>query len=208
MNIGVDMDSVIAEIIRPLDTFHNKKYKTNFTYEDHITYDLRLVWKCSNEEVFRRIFDYYESEEFLTTTPVEGSQKALKELSKKHSLHLITSRPLSLEKISHVWLNTFFPHIFTSIHHTNQMSPDGRERGAKKSTICKKIHADCMIDDYLTYALDCANSGIKTFLFPAPWNKNIRICHPRLQKATSWNEICYTISHESKKPHYKNRARV
>lgn len=34
MHIGVDIDSVLAEIMRPLIEFHNKKYKTNIKYKD------------------------------------------------------------------------------------------------------------------------------------------------------------------------------
>lgn len=189
MIIGVDMDSVIAEIIRPMDTFHNRLYGTNLTYEDHTEWDLSKLWGCDFEEMFVRIFKYYDSPEFAHTLPVEGSQKALRELAKKHSLHLITSRPFTIEAESHKWLNLHFPAIFNSIHHTNQVSEEGFGKGTKKSVICKQIHADFMIDDHIENILDCADYEINTIMFPAPWNTQMELKHPFVQRIGGWKEI-------------------
>ena len=65
-----------------------------------------------------------------------------------------------------------------------------------------------MIDDHITYALDCAENGILTLLLDTPWNKKENIAHPLLKRVASWDDICYTISHESQKPYIKNRTRI
>lgn len=135
MIIGVDMDSVIAELIRPADRFHNRVYGTSIQYDDHTSYDLRNNWECDLEEMFRRIFEFFNSPEFSTILPISGSQKVLTQLSRRHSLHLITSRPHSIEEKSKKWLNEYFPHVFNSIHHTNQISEKGFGKGIKKSVI-------------------------------------------------------------------------
>ncbi len=208
MNIGVDMDSVIAEIMRPLDYFHNRKYNSTISYEDHLVYDLSSVWACSGEEVYKRIFEFYDSPEFLNTLPVEGSQNGIKELARMHNLHLITSRPHEVEQKTKHWLNSFFPHVFASVTHTNQVSRNGKGKGEKKSTIGKQMKIDIMIDDHVSYAFDCADNEITTLLFEAPWNRNYKISHPHIQRVATWKEICYTISHESQKSHHKNRTGV
>ncbi|MCX6732375.1 MAG: hypothetical protein NTV98_02440, partial [Candidatus Roizmanbacteria bacterium] len=189
MNIGVDMDSVIAEIIRPIDVFHNRVYKTNLEYNDHKFYDLRSVWLCSQEEVYGRIFEFYNSPEFAKTKPIEGSQEGIKELSKLHNLHLITSRPHDIEQKTKQWLSTFFPHQFASVTHTNQISKNGKGLSTKKSAIGKELKIDIMIDDHITYALDCADNEIFTLLFEAPWNKDVVINHAHLKKVASWKEV-------------------
>lgn len=189
MNIGVDMDSVIAEIIVPIDLFHNRQYKTNLSYDDHIVYDLRSLWQCNNEQVYERIFEFYHSPEFTKVKPIVGSQEGVKKLSKLHNLHLITSRPHDIEQKTKQWLNTFFPHQFASITHTNQVSKKGGGTSVKKSVIAKQLKIEVMIDDHLTYALDCADNEIKTFLFEAPWNKDYIPQHKFMAKVSGWNEI-------------------
>jgi len=208
MNIGVDMDSVIVDIMGPLDLFHNRAYKTNLKYDDHRIYDLSTVWLCSKEEVGKRIYEFYYSPEFLSVKPIAHSQEKLRELSKLHNLHLITSRPSEIEEMSKKWLHTYFPHIFTSVHHTNQATKNKKEETHKKSAIAKKLKIDIMIDDHITYALDCADNEILTLLFDAPWNRHYTNTHTFLKRVASWEEICYTISHESQKPHYQNRAGI
>jgi len=193
MIIGVDMDSVIAEIIRPMDAFHNREYGTNLQYDDHAEWDLSKLWNCTIEEMFVRVFKYDNSPEFSKVIPIQGSQKVLAELSKKHSFHLITSRPFSIEKESLKWLNTFFPAIFNSTHHTNQISEEGFGKGTKKSVLCKQIHADIMIDDHIENVLDCADYEIKTLLFPAPWNRTYVNTHPFIHKINSWEEVTMHI---------------
>ena len=208
MNIGVDMDSVIAEIICPLDAFHNRKYKTAISYEDHILYDLSAIWMCSADEVYKRIFEFYDAPEFSKVKPIEGSQGGIKELARMHNLHLITSRPHDVEEQTKQWIHTFFPRVFTSITHTNQVSKNGKGKSMKKSAIGKQMKIDVMIDDHITYALDCADNEISTLLFEAPWNKSLTVNHSYMRRVASWQEVCYTISHESQKPHHKNRASI
>lgn len=208
MNIGVDMDSVIAEIIRPIDIFHNRVYKTSLGYKSHSTYDLQSLWTCTQEEMYGRVFEFYHSPEFDDTKPIEGSQTAIKELSKTHTLHLITARPYDIEHKTRHWVDTFFPRQFASITHTNLVSKDGKGAGLKKSAIGKKLKIEIMIDDHIPYALDCADNGIFTLLFNAPWNEHVEVKHPYVKKVASWTEVCYTISHESQKPHHQDRARI
>ncbi len=194
MIIGVDMDSVLAEFLSPLDAFHNRVYKTNITYSDHTNYDLRVYWGCSLEEMFERMFAFYNSAEFLTIPPIGSSQIVLKELGRKHSLHLITSRPHSIEKQSLAWLDKYYPQMFNSIHHTNQISEKGFGKGVKKSAICAQIHADIMIDDHIENVYDCADHMIKTLMFPAPWNLSFEANHPYIQKVSGWDEIASILA--------------
>ena len=194
MIIGVDMDSVIAEIIRPIDLFHNRQYGTNITYDDHESYDLRLYWNCSLEDMYRRIFEFYDSPEFEETKPVAGSQSALGILAEDHELHLITARPYDVEAQSRKWLDKHFPRIFKEIHHTNLISKGGKETSVKKSEICRKMGATVMIDDHIDYILDCAESAITSYLFPAPWNRGKKIVHPRIRQITGWEEAVELIN--------------
>lgn len=194
MIIGIDMDSVIAEIIRPIDLFHNRKYGTNITYDDHYSYDLRLYWNCTLEDMYKRIFEFYDSPEFQLTQPVQGAQEALTFLAQNHELHLITARPYDVEEQSRQWLGEYFPGIFKEIHHTNLISKGGKGISIKKSEICRKMGATVMVDDHIDYILDCADNAIMSYLFTAPWNASKTISHPHVKRVAGWKELVGLIN--------------
>lgn len=194
MIIGIDMDSVIAEIIRPIDLFHNRQYGTNIAYDDHDDYNLCLYWNCSLDDMYKRIFEFYASPEFQETKPIAGSQEALTLLAQDHELHLITARPYDVEEQSRQWLGEYFPGIFKEIHHTNLISKGGTGVSIKKSEICKKMGATVMIDDHVEYILDCADNSIMSYLFPAPWNTDTQISHPHVRRVTGWAEVVRLIN--------------
>lgn len=187
MKIGIDMDSVIAEILGPMVEFHNRKYFTTLTSEDHTMYDLSAVWRCSPNEVLTRIYEYYESSFFDSVQPVEGSLQGVEYLYKKYDLYLITSRPHIIENKTASWLNTFFPGKFKKICHTNQISQE-HEIKKMKSTVCKEEGIMHMIDDAPDYALDCASVNIQVYLFSAPWNYNYPR-HKHIKPVKGWDEI-------------------
>jgi len=188
MKIGVDMDSVLAEIILPLDTFHNNIYKTRISFSDHTVYRLDKLWNCSEKEVIRRIYEFYESPYFDRTKPIEGAKKGINILAKDHTLILISSRPIIIEHKSHEWLDIYFKNKFSKIVHTNQVSHKHETR-KKKSEICVEEGISIMIEDHVDYALDCALAGIQVYLLPAPWNKNNNITHSNIKRVNNWTEI-------------------
>lgn len=187
------MDSVIAYIMEPLCRFHNKNYDTSLVPDDITQYDLTPFWRCSVEEMYKRIFLFYESPYFHQTKPVQGAQLALKKISKTHELHLITSRPYEVEAVSHAWLTTYFPQVFAYVHHTNQVSRTKSEKSIKKSEVCKSVGATLMIDDHIDYAIDCAEGGISTLLFEAPWNKTYTPTHANIRRVANWNEVASLV---------------
>lgn len=188
MKIGVDMDSVLAEIILPLDIFHNEIYKTAITYNDHTTYRLDKLWKCSEKEVIKRIYEFYNSSYFDKIKPVIGARKGTCALSKVHTLILISSRPTTIEHKSHEWLDIYFKDKFSKIVHTNQVSHK-HERRKKKSEICMKEGIHTMIEDHVDFAFDCANAGIQVLLLSTPWNRKEKVMHPNIKRVNNWTEI-------------------
>ena len=183
------MDSVIADIFTEMNQFHNDTYHTSLKPQDYTDYDLSLFWNCTDDEVFRRIFLFYESPYFARVKPIDGAQEALKVLSATHELHLITSRPFEIEQQSRTWLTTYFPGIFSQVHHTNQVSRNRTGASHKKSAICKHIGAQLMIDDHIDYVLDCAENGVQALLFPAPWNTKFQTTHKNIRKTKGWEEV-------------------
>ncbi len=187
MHIGVDIDSVIAEVTPQLFRFHNDIYKTKHTKRKHTTYDLSPFWKTSPEETLKRIYEFYDSPYFDLIKPVKGSIKGIRLLIRNHTLSAITSRPYYIEEKTVRWLNVHFPKRFSAIHHTNWVSSPTSPK-KKKSEVCLELGIELLIDDHLDFAFDVASTGIPVFLFNQPWNQTKDL--PKgVRRVYSWKEI-------------------
>lgn len=187
MHIGVDIDSVIAEIVHPLFQFHNDVYYTRVKKHQHTRYDLSPTWQVSQEEVLKRVYEFYASPYFDLVKPVKGAKKGIQYLSKRHKLSAITSRPYHIEQKTIRWLDMHFPKQFSAIRHTNWFSSPNAPK-KKKSEICLEIEIELLIDDHLDFAYDVASIGIPVLLFNQPWNQTNTL--PKgIRRVHSWKEI-------------------
>lgn len=187
MNIALDMDSVIADIGPALVKYHNKRFGTSYTIEDHDTYDFTKVWGCSAEEAMERVFDFYRSEDANQIQPVKGAVGAVSYLSQKHKLYVITSRPHFTDKKTLNWVEKYFPGKFERVIHSNQFNKAG-EKFRLKSEIALELRAEAMFEDHIDYANDCAEAGIKTYLLEMPWNRG-REVNPLVTRMRNWTEV-------------------
>jgi len=193
--IGLDLDSVLAEIMTPLNDYVNKKYNTNFLLKDYTDFGLWKVWKCEKEESMRRVFDFYMSSQFNDILPITGAVEAIKSLKNNFELIVITSRPHITEKGTNKWIKKYFLNNITKVIHTNQYSKKG-EKQRLKSEVAKFYKISYLVEDHTTYALDCANKGIKTFLLDMPWNKK-EIINKNIKRVFNWKEIVNIIDNHS-----------
>lgn len=184
--IGLDLDSVLAEIVGPLNKFHNKHYKTNYSFENYSDYRLYKIWKCLPEESMKRVYDFYNSPDFDYIEMVAGAKEAVDYLSGKYELVVITSRPNFTEKRTDQWVKRNFPGKISMIYHTNQFSSP-KEKKKLKSEICIDLNIKTLVDDNLDFALDCALKDIKVFLMDNPWNQQKKL-HKNIKRVKSWSE--------------------
>ncbi|MEM4260648.1 MAG: hypothetical protein QXG00_05410 [Candidatus Woesearchaeota archaeon] len=187
MHIGVDIDSVLADIVRPLIFYHNSKYKTKTRYHDLITHGLSTYWNCSEDETTKRILEFYNTDHFENLKPIYGSKVAIKILRKKHILSAVTARPMIIEHKSIKWLNKHYPNSFSAVYHTNIML-DYYNPKNKKSDYIKKYNINILIDDNLNFATECAEKDIKVLLFNSPWNQSKNL-HKNIKRVFSWRQI-------------------
>ena len=108
MKIGIDIDGVLADCIKTLHLFYNMVHDGNLKPEDYKHYDLERVWGGSKERAIQIVSSFYLSREFEQIIPVEGSQKAVNELSRRHHLIALTSRPESTKHKTEEWFNRHF----------------------------------------------------------------------------------------------------
>jgi hypothetical protein len=189
MIIGVDIDDVLGETNIAFDDFHNKKYGTNFKKEDHSTFDLALVWNLPTEEMVKRLRAFFSDGHHFNIEPVIGAKKALKELSKKHEIKIITARMEDFKSQTLEWLNKHYGEITLEVHHANHYYGLNNDT---KSDICVKLGVEILIDDCLEFSLECAEKGIKVLLLDNPWNQ-IDNLPKNVTRVNDWNHILEKI---------------
>lgn len=180
MIIAIDLDEVLAETLRAALFFHNEKYATSWVYETVGTSRFWQLWGGEKDEMFRKSDEFIGSSHFKNIVPVAGAVDGVKKLrGQNHQLFIVTTRPSSLEDVTQVWVEKYFPDSFNAIH----FSP---ENG--KSLICKKILAKVLFEDDEFNALECASQAVNVFLFDKPWNKEL-IKNDAIHRASDWSEI-------------------
>ena len=169
MKIALDIDGVLADIMPVLNVFYNRTHGTNYKVEDYQHHDLEKTWGGTKEEAIKVVEEFYQSPSFLNIGPISGSPKAIHDLSGKHFLFSVTSRPKSIEPKTLTFLQKNFQEKIKKVFHTGQYIHSAGS--INKFDICASEKAELLVEDCLETAIDCANRGLKTFLLVAPHNQ-------------------------------------
>lgn len=184
--IAVDFDEVTADFISYFIYFHNLMYKTNLKRTQVSSYYLHQAFETSKEEMGIRFAEFRSLKLLEQLKPAKGAIAGINKLIELgFSPNFVTARPQAIEGETRVWFGKYFENRKFPIYFTHEAS--GRPK-LKKSEICKSIGARILIDDHIENALDCAENGIKVFLFDAPWNQTEDLPEGVI-RVKSWKEI-------------------
>lgn len=191
MIIGVDCDEPLAQLIDALVTWHNKTYTTTFTKPDHTDYLLSKIWGGTPEEAYQKVFDFYHSPDFELIEPTPGSVKATQQLAQKHTLYVITSRPIITKQKTLQWIQKHYGQTFADIYFSGEFnSLMGKEmQGLSKGQICNELEVDIYIEDNIEYAQEVVDAGVPVLLFDAPWNNALTTLPQDMTRVSTWEEI-------------------
>lgn len=184
--IGIDLDDVLLDFNQALCEYHNARYDPKYTWDNIRTYALENTWVCTREEVRRRIFEFYVTDEHARALPVTGAQEALKRISRAHNCVVVTSRPETIRERTLEWCEKHFPGLFRDIHFTNQFGTNIPT--AHKGEVCQRLGIEVYIEEAPHHALDVAQSGIPVLLYNVPWNQGVSP-HPNVTRVYSWEDI-------------------
>ncbi|KAA8498248.1 hypothetical protein FVE85_5833 [Porphyridium purpureum] len=218
--LAVDLDEVLCEFVEALCAFHNERYGPCTASESENvggaasgnaemlsvssfhSYVFSEVWGGTNLEAQIKVHEFFGSPHFLNIRVVPGAMDGIGRLREKYRLVVVTSRQLVIEKETRAWLDQFFPAVFDQVVFGNHWGLTGQK--LSKPELCKAVGATTIIDDNLTYAKQCASSGIRVLLFDLdgkyPWNKDgttaqldqLSNQEDRLpiQRVFSWDQVC------------------
>jgi uncharacterized protein len=187
LKIGIDIDDVTCEFVRPYLDFHNKKFKTNFIF-DQITKP--LFWESFgiDQSKMQEYFDDFQNNYLLLEEfpLVNGVKEAINKLSKIGEIFFITARPFKLISRTQTFLDKNFPDVHFELIHSGDL------HGGKKnkSEICKELGINILIDDISSFCEDCSKKGIKVFLFDKPWNNLFNEKdYENITRVKNWEEV-------------------
>jgi len=168
LKIAIDMDHVIADLMKKWLKYYNKKYKDNLTIQDIKTWNLISYVK---HECGDKIYDIlYKNNFYLDLEVVENSIEVTKKLIKKFDLYIATDvmvNPRSMDA-KYKWLQNNFLHI-----------PDRNYIFCGDKSI---VNTDFLIDDGLHNLEKFKGTGI---LMNAPWNQNSN----KFIRVNGWKDI-------------------
>ncbi len=184
IKIGIDIDDVIIEFMKNYLAFINKKNKTDFKWHNIKEYHL---WKTeiynSKEKAIKEMHDFLDSEEFDNLSLLPEVKESIELISNTHEIYFITARPKKIKEKTELFFKKEFPNNNFNVFYSGDIFG-----GKTKSEICEQIGISIMVEDNLTYALNCANKGIRVFLLDKPWNEHEKK-NENIIRVNDWNEI-------------------
>ncbi len=191
MKIGIDLDDVLSKTTAAFIEFHNKNYGTNLDIKTKEKYGWWEIIDVVMDEYKKRVGEFYTTDYFLNTEPIEGAKNVLGELKKDNELYVITARSDDVKKVTEKWIEENYPNIFTKIYFTNQFGQTGVK--TSKAIICNDLNIDVFIEDSINFALECAAPNRKVFLLDYPWNQKDKL-PVGVTRVNSWKEIGRLVS--------------
>ena len=192
MRIGIDFDDVIADSMQTIIDLQNKQFGTSYKREDATHFHLEDIWGGTKEEWRAKLDDFLSTKHLASLNPVAGVIPALDALKKGgHELYIVTGRSEEGVAATEQWVAEHFPETFAGIHYGFHLASDPT-KSRKKSEICKENKVELMIEDHFGNAKECAEAGIRVFLFDQPWNQGE--LPQNIERIKSWDEIVTKLS--------------
>ncbi len=190
MNIGIDLDEVLADFLPALIEYHNDTYGTSLAREQFGSYRFWETWGGTREEAIQKVYDFHKTPYFENMKPIFGSQEAVKILKQKNNLAIITSRQDDISEATKRWITKHFPNTFSEIYFANHYSQNGISKTKKQ--ICDHAGIEVLIEDSQEYALECLDPKRRIVLINCPWNKDYKLPQ-EIYRVDSWKEIIKSI---------------
>ncbi|MFH1856524.1 MAG: hypothetical protein ABH836_04770 [Candidatus Omnitrophota bacterium] len=178
--IGVDIDGIIADT----DTAFRKKMKEVFKrdFPRHLVtqfnYEKCFEFTEAEERIFYGLF--VEEELWANINLIKGARNTLNKLNEKHSLIIITGRPVEVKEVTIKWLRE------KEIPFDKLYFMQGRQ---KHEVALQNGHElTHFMEDHPDYAFGMAEIGVNVFLMDYPWNQKIKN-HPLITRVKDWRQI-------------------
>jgi len=189
MNIGFDLDGVIAQTSEMLIEALNTKFGSTLPVDTFKNYKLEDNVYSEDKEVNKQAIIYLQrmivtNKRLKSIIPYPDSVITINKLKKMgHKIFIITSRPLKFKELTAVWLRQhgipFDDFVLTG--------------GYTKGDYAKKFNLDCFVDDLQDNLYDMYMSKHRwkkgLLLMTQPWNEDIILDTSKYIRVHGWGDI-------------------
>lgn len=178
--IGVDIDGVIADTDTAFRKRMSEVFKRDFPQDVMKEFNYEDCFEFTDEEraIFYNLF--LDRRLWEGIEAINGARETLTKLKQKHSLIIITGRPIEVSDVTFAWLEK------NEIPFDKVYFMEGREKyEIAQSNGHKFSH---FLEDHPDHAFRMAQSGVKVLLMDYPWNQRIEK-HPGIERVKNWAEI-------------------
>lgn len=179
--IAIDCDDVLVSGTEHVISSYNKLYGTSVQLE-HAHQADNPEWEAERDEVFRRIHNIQQTDEYAQIAPDKDAITVVKKLAKHHCLYVVSARHHEVLGVTRAMLDRYFPSCFKGIEHV------GSSRS--KGEVCKEINADVMIDDNVKNLQSAQEVGVKKLIWfgSYPW-QNYDEWPEGVDRCLDWDSI-------------------
>lgn len=189
MNIGFDLDEVIAQTAKMALDHLNDVFECEYEFEALRSFNFSensfsdekeeqdaavacLLWAIYDEKMLYRIKPYKEAVKALTTLNHRG-----------HKIFIVTKRANSLKSMTGEWLRVNDIPFYKLVHTNDE----------PKSKYTLKYNLDCFVDDLESNLLDLYKNQARwkkgLMLMTRPWNEDNYIDRSKFIRVTNWADI-------------------
>jgi uncharacterized HAD superfamily protein len=185
--VCIDVDDTLVDYNLALRNWHNETYGTSLKFEDFKSYFFNEVWGGTMQEVIDKVEVFNKSGIPKKLSPMEDAVDAVSLLSRNgKKLFVVTSRPDYLKEDTEYLVNNLFPNKFSDILFSSNHYSKRENSGKTKAEICKELNG-FLIDDSLSYILQCQEEGVDAILFGnCPWNQSNG--HKGITRTENWRK--------------------
>ncbi len=185
LNLGFDIDGVIANFSKPLLELIKENYGLTLAEKDIYTFDLNIVLGITRTEGNQLITEILKKD--LPAYP--DAKETLEQLSREgHNIYLLTGRYGHLRDITQSWLKEKgIP--YTELHLLN----------VGEKYLADVAPLDLIVEDSLVEALEWSQKVKNILVYDQPWNQTLNVKN-LTKRVHSWKEI-YNKIQELKATH-------
>lgn len=189
MNIGFDLDGVIAQTSEMLIESVNTKFGSTLPIETFKKYKLEDNIYSEDKALNKQAIIYLQRmivtpKRLKSIEPYPESVKIINKLKKAgHKIYIITSRPIKFKELTAVWLR----------QHGIPFDDFVLTNGLTKGDYAVKFKLDCFVDDLEDNLYDMYRAKRRwkkgLLLMTQPWNEDIIMDASKYIRVHGWGDI-------------------
>ena len=186
--LAVDIDEVLFPYVEKFTEHHNDVYSTALSKKDFHSYIINVI-SDDQSVVLERVQKFQRGGVLKQGEPIQGSIEALSLLAQHYDIYIVSARSTDLLGDTIEWLLQHYPKIFSGVYFADYWVEGETSEPWTKASLCKKIGAQLLIEDSLSYAEECAQEGIEVLLFgDYPWNQTDKLPR-RVKRVSNWSAV-------------------